>query len=163
MIKFQKPIKKKIIAVVLLIFLLYLGYSLSIRKPLWNDEMYSQVTVIDQVSYKDIMLIRFGESVNSPTFYFIQKFICDLTGYKFTKKWYKEWEISDLRSQIILRIASNIFMSLSIVFIFYYFAACYSGWIGIYAILVSLSSYMVWAHWAEARPYAIWFCLTGIQ
>ena len=54
-------------------------------------------------------------------------------------------------------------MSLSITLLFYFFTRYYSFGAGAYALLVTLSSFMVWAYWVEARPYALWFFLTTGQ
>ncbi len=139
------------------------GYRLSSAKPLWNDEIYTQINSIDQASYKDIALGRIREGNNCPLFYLIQKGICDLTQYQFPLRWDKEWNLSDHKSQIIMRINSNIFMSASIALIFYFFSRNYSIWAGVYSLLLSFSSFMVWAYWAEARPYALWVFLTTLQ
>lgn len=152
-----------IVAVVLWVTCLSVGTWLSERKPLWNDEIYTQIYSIEQLSYRDILSGRIKEGNNSPLFYLLQKGICDLTQYRFPQKWDGEWSIGDQRSQIILRLSSNVFMSLSIVLIFYFFAHYYSGWAGLYALLVSLSSFMVWSYWVEARPYSLWILLTTVQ
>jgi len=54
-------------------------------------------------------------------------------------------------------------MALSVVLIFYYFCRRYSCLAGVYSVAVSLSSFMVWSYWAEARPYALWVFLTTAQ
>ena len=54
-------------------------------------------------------------------------------------------------------------MSLAVVLIFYFFWQNYSLLAAVYSWLVSLSSFMVWAYWAEARPYALFFFLTTLQ
>lgn len=110
-----------------------------------------------------MMLGKIPEKGNAPLFYLIQKGVCQLSGYKFPFTMDGEWEVADPRSQIILRFSSNIFMSLAVVLIFYYFLRFYSLGAGIYSLFFSLSSYMVWAYWVEARPYSLWFLLTTIQ
>ena len=62
-----------------------------------------------------------------------------------------------------MRINPIIFMSLSIVMIFYFFNRNYSLLAGIYSLFISMSSFMVWFYWAEARPYALWVFLTTCQ
>jgi hypothetical protein len=54
-------------------------------------------------------------------------------------------------------------MSLALTLIFYFFSRYYSIGLGVYSFLVSISSWMVWMYWAEARPYAQWFFLTTAQ
>lgn len=149
------------------IFLLCLaiGHSLSLRRPLWNDEIYSQFKVIDIHSYFDIILLRFKtvEGNLCPAFYLIQKGVSDLFGFKFPFPWEYEWAVSEPGSQVIMRLTPNVFMSLSIAGLFYFFARNYSWGAGVYALLTTLSSFMVWAYWVEARPYALWFFLTTVQ
>ncbi len=151
------------IAIVLFFILFKIGDWLAQRKPLWNDEVYTQIYTLDDKSYLDILRIRFLEGNSCPLFYIIQKAMCDLAQYRFPHEWHQEWLVSDLKSQRFLRIPSNIFMSFSLVLIFYFFSRYYSLGTGLYSFLVSLSSYMVWVYWVEARPYAIWFFLTTAQ
>ena len=154
---------KKIIAAALFLLFLSTGNYLAQRKPLWNDEIYTQVRTLDRLSYQDILLNRMTEGNNCPLFYLIQKGICDAFHYKFPFVWDGEWYVGDLPSQTILRIGSNVFMALSLTAIFYFFARYYSGLAGFYSLLISMSSFMVWAYCAEARPYALWFFLTTLQ
>ena len=151
------------LAIGLLAICLAIGYGLSQQKPLWNDEIYTQVYTLEGNSYKNVLLGRLPEGNNCPLFYLIQKGIGDLFQYRFPQKWQGEWNVVDARGQAILRLGPNVFMSLAIVSIFYFFASYYSWWAGIYALGVSLSSFMVWAYWGEARPYALWFFLTTMQ
>ena len=141
------------------------GYWLSQRKPLWNDEIYTQVTVIDKVSYFNLLTRQNPEGNNAPLFYIIQKAVCDLTGYTFPHLWKgeSEWFYSEPRAQIILRMSSNVFMSLTIACIFYFFAKFYSGWTGLYGLVMALSTGVVWTYWVEARPYTLWVLLTTLQ
>ena len=153
-----------LISTVVLFFLcIGIGYYLSLTKPLWNDEIYTQIRSIDQASYKNIVLGRIPEGNNCPLFYLIQKGICNLLGYQFPFHWDKEWSLSDARSQVIMRLNPNIFISLTIVAIFYFFSQHYSTWAGIYSLSMSLSSFSILFYWAEARPYALWVFLTTIQ
>lgn len=143
---------------------LAIGFGLAVRKPVWNDEIFTQVSTVEKPSYLGIFLIQFEEGNGCPLFYLLQKAVCDLTGYRFPKGWSgDDWTVQDLRSQIILRINPNIFTSLTIALIFYFFTCYYSLAAGGYALLVTLSSFMIWAYWVEARPYSIWTLLTTMQ
>ena len=153
----------KLVTLILFLICLGVGFYLSKEKSLWTDEIYTQRNIIDEVSYKDILLTRFAEGNKCPLFYLIQKGVCDLSGYRFPGGWDGQWTFVDQRSQIIPRIPSNVFMSLAIIALFYFFARYYSGWAGGYALLVCFSSFMVWAYWAEARPYALWMFLSTVQ
>jgi hypothetical protein len=154
---------KKIWFIVVLLLSLYAGRWLSLQKPLWNDEIYTQERAIDALSYQDILAVKFVEGNNSPLFYIIQKAVCDLWGFQLPMEWKGEWYLSHPRAQFVMRLAPNLFMSLSIALIFYYFASRYSYGVGLYALMVTLSTHMIWAYWAEARPYALWIFLTTAQ
>src|SRR3990167_1792216 len=124
----------------LAIIFFFTGILLSQRKPLWNDELYTQKESVEKASYSEILSGQLAEGNNFPLFYLIQKAVCDVSGYRLGDQWHSEWQLSEPRGQIILRIPSNICMSLSLAIIFYYFAGQFSFWAGIYALLVALSS-----------------------
>lgn len=151
------------VSVLLFAILFLVGILLSQRKPLWNDELYTQKESVERPSYAEILSGRLPEGNNFPLFYLIQKIICGVSGYRLGDQWHSEWQLSEPRGQVILRISADIFMSLSLALIFYYFAGQFSLTAGVYALLVALSSQMVWGYWAEARPYALWFFLTTVQ
>ncbi len=151
------------IALTIFFICLAIGLWLSLKKPLWNDEIYTQIHSVEQPTFGGILTMKFVEGQMAPLFYLLQKFICMITGYKFPFPWDMEWTISDPASQIILRISSNFFMSLALALLFYFFTRYYSKWAGTYALLLALSSPMIWAYWAEARPYSIWVFLTTCQ
>lgn len=149
----------------LLVALLAIGFTLAKHKPLWNDEIFTQISTVGHLSYARILKARLPHEGNScPLFYLLQKAFCDITHYSVPKQWYEgQWGHVDPLAEILLRVNPVFFMSLSIVLIFYFFSRAYSLFAGIYSIFVSLSSYMVWAYWAEARPYALWVFLTTVQ
>ena len=72
----------KIVSFLLFIILLTVGTSLAKYKPLWTDEIYSQVRSIEKLSYGAILLGPPGEGNTCPFFYLIQKTICDIFHYK---------------------------------------------------------------------------------
>jgi len=149
----------------LLIFmaLLMVGFCLSERKILWGDEIYTQ-RGIDGHSYGDILTLHFLEGNRSPLFYIIQKTVSNVFSFRLTiQQTYEQWIIHDERSQVIMRISSNISMSLALAVIFYFFASRFSVWTGLYALVLALAMPMVWRFWVEARPYSLWFLLTTIQ
>ena len=144
--------------------LLFTGFLLSQRKVLWGDEFFTQKISIDTQSYTNILTSNFPDGNKCPLFYIIQKINSDLFAYKLP--------VADLQgirlifdpwSQIIMRIPSNVYMSLALAGIFYYFIRFYSLFAGFYALAVALVSPMVWIYWVEARPYSLWFLLTTIQ
>src|SRR6185295_844334 len=110
-----------------------LGHELSLRRPLWNDEIYTQTTVIDPRLYSDIIFFRIKklEGNSCPLFYVIQKGISDLFQYHFPLSWEHEWSVAEEGSQVIMRLSSNLFMSLSIALLVYFFARYYSWAAGI--------------------------------
>lgn len=145
---------------VLMIFGIVFGLWLAKVKTLWNDEIYTQIYTVEPSSYIDILTLCFEEGNSCPLFYLFQKAVVDISRYPFPKEWTRQW---DTASRMLLRLPANIFMTLSVVLIFYFFARYYSWVLGGYALLVSLSSYMIIIFWAEARPYALWVFLTTAQ
>ena len=144
--------------------LLASGFSLSERKLLWNDELYSQQTAIDVDSYAGILSLKFPDGNKNPLFYIIQKSVCDVFSFHLPSVYSKELNrVRDIPSQIILRIPSNFYMSLALALFFYFFTRFYSIYAAFYALSVALVSPMVWMYWVEARPYPLWFLLTTIQ
>lgn len=153
-----------LISILLLIMLLNVGSWLSKKRPLWNDEIYTQVYVIDSSSYLDILRMNFTEGNNCPLFYLVQKSIADIFNFKFPIKWAGDiWYFSDIKSQYLMRISSNVFMSLAIFLIFYYFSLNYSLLSGILSLIMCFSSFSILAYWIEARPYSLWFLLSACQ
>jgi len=130
---------------------------------MWIDELYSQTYTIDVLGFLGILRIEFTEGNLCPLFYLVQEAISRVFNYTFPLDWHQEWCVYELNSQLILRIAPNIFMSLSIVLFFWYFSVAYSFRAGFLSLITALSSFVLWAYWAEARPYALWFLLTTIQ
>src|SRR3989338_3199932 len=126
-----------IIAVLLFVLSLAIGYQLSLRRPLWNDEIYTQVTVVDPKSYADIIFFRIKrlEGNSCPLFYLVQKGVSDLFQFQFPVLWQKEWAIDQPGAQVIMRLSSDVFMSLSIALLVYFFSRYYSIFTGIYAFL----------------------------
>lgn len=150
----------------LIFFLCFnIGLLLVEHKPLWNDEIYTLIS-LEGISYPDIILGKQQEGNNAPLFYVVQKALMDALGYRIPPEWtppQSDWSHKDLVSQILLRLLPITAMALAIAIIFHFFTRRYSLAAGMYAFLVTMSSYMLWAYWAEARPYALWFFLTTIQ
>ena len=159
----NSQIKLSVISAVLGAVLIMTGFIYAVRKPLWNDELYSQVGGIQAKSYVQILVGEIDEGNNSPLFYLVQKFITQVVSFRFPLDWKGEVFVEDHRSQIILRIGSNLFMTMAAVSLFYFFARYVSLAFGLYAFLLFLSSYTVWVYWSEARPYALWILLTTWQ
>lgn len=140
------------------------GILLSPHKLLWIDECYSYHVSIDHPSYTDILKAKFFDGNRCPLFYLIQKFNCNLFSLHYPEGGAEGiHDISDARAQIIMRIPSNIYMSLALACIFYFFIRFYSLSEGLYALAAALVTPMVWLYWLEARPYSLWFLLTTIQ
>ena len=159
----MNKISSKIFCIILFLLLFSLGILLAQHKPLWNDELFTQVQGVEKLSYGEIIAGKIPEANNAPLFYLLQKTTCQAAQFKFPIVWHEEWNVSDPQSQIILRISSNIFVSLALVLIVYFFLKYYSWVSAVFVFLVSLSSVMVWAHWAEARPYALWMLFSTVQ
>lgn len=153
-----------LLSCILFVLLLAIGFWQAFHKPLWVDELFSLIHSVEGLSYGEIFLGRMQEGNNSPLFYLIQKGTLDVTGYEPPAPWLNgDWGYQDVGSQILIRVNPVVFMSLSVILIFYYFSRTFGLLAGVYSLAVSLSSFMVWAHWAEARPYALWVFLTTIQ
>lgn len=176
-------------SIVIFCTVMMVGISISKRKPLWHDEIWSLVSSIQNPTYSDIILTHFSgkhiEGNISPIFYLSEKAILDFAGYKLPTSLVKEIAelgnltvgsptffeeaskfpsyFKDKQSQIFLRIQPVFAMAMTIALIFLYFSVYYSPTLGIYSLFVTLSSYMIWAHLAEARPYATWVLLSTIQ
>lgn len=154
---------KNILSILVLIAALTIGYFLSTHKPLENDELFSHVSSVEGMSYKDILTLKIQEGNISPLFYLTQKGFLDFIGFRLPFTWNGDWFVTDLHSQAAMRHLSNLFMSLSIAMVFYFFSRYYSVAAGLYGALVVLSSFMTLAYWAVARPYALWNFLTTAQ
>ena len=132
--------------------------------PLENDELYSQTSSIAHRSYVEMLSGRIDEGNNTPLFYVVQKTIENVAAYQTPPEWYKgQWNFRHHASQLFLRLFPVFCMALGITLVFYYFAMHWHFFLGVYAVLVSLTSYMVWAYVCQARPYALWFFLTVVQ
>ncbi len=147
----------------LFVLLFVFGLRLAALKPLWNDELYSQIYSVEKLSYSQILLGQIPEGNNSPLFYILQKGVCDMTHFQLPFAWKGQWSIAQPQAQLILRLMPNFFMALALTAIFYALTVEYSLWAGWYAFLTALSSSAVWVYWVEARPYALWFALSFFQ
>ncbi len=155
---------KKILTLLLFPVLLGIGFWFALHNPLWNDEFNSLISSTLRISYLDIWLGKIGEGNNSPLFYFLQKIQCDIFSYHPPQAWLDgQWMGRYLFSQFFLRIQPVIFSAVAICAIFYFFASRYSLGAAFFSLFVSLSSLGLWNHWAEARPYSLWFLLSTLQ
>lgn len=159
----KKNIALKVTAVIFFVSFFVLGLRLAALKPLWNDELYSQVQGVEKLSYVQILLGHIPEGNNSPLFYVLQKIVCDLAHFKLPFVWDAQWSVADPQGQLILRLMPNFFMSGALAVIFYVLAVEYSWAAGFYALLTAFASGAVWTYWVEARPYALWFMLSAVQ
>ena len=157
-------LKSKLWMVYILSGLLFLtcfkfGLLLAEHKPLWNDEIYTQIGNVANKSYIDMLLGNIEEGNNSPLFYILQKGLTELVRYQTPDLWNNQ----NNYDRLLLRLNPIFFISLSITGIFFYFFRFHSLWMGIYALFITASSFMLWTYWAEARPYGLWFALTTFQ
>ena len=155
----------KILALLIFLFSFGIGLKLASLKPLWGDEIRSQSSTVNRLSYGQIFS---GRAVSSdeanvcPLFFAIQKAVGDAFSYKLAIP-HVDTYIYDAKSQIIMRLAPNFFISATLALVFFFFARYYSLGAGLFALGMALSSYSIWAYWAEARPYAMWIFLTLVQ
>ncbi len=158
----SKPIV--ILGLILIFFsCCFVGYQLSTRKVLWNDEAYTQVYNVQRFSYGQMLAGDLVEGNNSPLYYVLQKSFLSLFNYHFPYEWSGDGRVYHLRSQVLMRSVSNVCVSLAIVFIVGFFWTNSSFPAAVLALLTSISSMMVLSNWAEARPYALWFLLSVAQ
>ncbi len=146
--------------------LLLLGFRLASQKPLWNDEIYSQIASVENLSPLQMVMGHIGEGNACPLFYLTQKFICSISQYHSPVEWQKgtwAWDFDRPLDRIILRIGSVIMTALAMSLIFYFFSQSYSWITAVLSLFLSLSSGMLWQYWAEARPYSLWMLLTTLQ
>ena len=157
---------RRMIILILIMFSLFLGLGMwrASGKPLWNDEYFTLLSSTLGTSYEKMLSGHIGEGNNSPLFYFLQKLQCDLFAFHPRENWAQgKWEGEDIFAQIFLRIQPVIAIAIALCALFYYFGSRYSLLVGLYSLAVALSSFMLWQHWTEARPYALWLSLSTIQ
>ena len=149
---------------VIFVLLFLIGILLSEHKLLWIDECFTQHVSVQKPTYKDILTSNIPDGNRCPLFYLIQKINSDIFAFHYPDRESQgSADLIDARSQIIIRIPSNICMSLALAGIFYFLTRYYSIFLGIYALIIALISPMVWFYWVEARPYSLWFLLTTAQ
>jgi hypothetical protein len=152
---------KFLIAAVLFISFFALGTFLSFHKPLWNDEIHTAKEGIQKLSYLEILQGKLtGEANNFPLYYLYQKSFMDVLHYKLSQPWEGEHFLHDEKGQVILRIPSNLIIALSLTILFMFFLNSGNLFSAVISLLLTLSSYMTWAYWPEARPYALWYGLS---
>ncbi len=148
---------------ILFVLLVAFGWGVASHRCLWNDEYYSLLFITLGKSYKAIVM-GLPEGSNSPLFFILQKAQCDLFSYHPPQEWVKgHWEGVHVFDQFFLRIQSVVFMSAALSAVFFYFGRRNSWGLGLYALAVTMTSFLFWVHWTEARPYAGWFALSLFQ
>jgi len=156
----------KSVSILLYMVLVIGAFVLARHKPLWNDEIYSQVASIEKNSTIAILGGGIGEGNNCPLFYLLQKGITSLLGYHTPRDWalgLANWREGDARDRIILRIQPVLLMSAVPIIVFYFLSRIYSLWTGLLSFVLTLSTSMFWRFWAEARPYGLWVMLSALQ
>ena len=144
----------------LFFFCVWIGVNLAKDKPVEGDEVYSQTYSITAASYPSILLGKIREGNPSPLFYLIQKIVCDLTQFRNPPSWR---DFFDPYAQVLLRAPAIVAMALAVVVIYFYFVRQFNLWTGLFSVVVSLSSFMLWIYWTEARPYPLWLFFTTSQ
>lgn len=153
-----------IVATALFAGLFLLGIFLSAHKPLWSDEILTAKHTIPDASYFTIAQGNIsGEANNFPLYYVIQKTVMSASHYTLKPEWQGEHFLFDKKGQIILRIPSNFFIALALSLMVFFFIKRKDTFSAIVSFLLTISSYITWAYWPEARPYALWFGLSIIH
>ncbi len=156
----------KTISVLLFLTLAAGAFVLARHKPLWNDEIYSQVNIVEGTPVGAVLAGHFEEGNNCPLFYLLQKGITGLLNYQAPREWglgNLHWTGGGTRDRIVLRVQPVLFMSAVPVICFYFLSRCFSVWTGLFSLVLTLSTSMFWRYWAEARPYGLWVFLTALQ
>lgn len=152
---------------ILLGVLLSIGFFVALKKPLWNDEYYSHLSSIEQMTYVQMIQGKVVEGNNSPLFYALQKLVVSVSGFQTPEEWrkgVKHWDdFKYPQARLILRIVPIVSISLSILLIFCYFYKFHSLVSGTLSIFLSASSITMWVFLAEARHYGLWLFLTTAQ
>jgi hypothetical protein len=148
----------------LLVFAILLGIGtfLASQKPLWTDEIFTQEN-IDQFSYSQLLTGKMKEGNLCPLFYVVQKLFLSAFNYHLPIKWQGEYSMYEPLGQVLIRIPAVLYMTFGLTLIFWIFAKNYSTRLGLWALVITLSSPAVWMYWAESRPYSLWFLLTTVQ
>jgi len=157
--------QRPVFSIPILTFLVFvsffcIGLTLAQNKPLWNDELYTQIHSVERFTVWETIRGDLEEGNSTPLFYLIQKGFCWFAQYKIPFKWTGAAYVNEPYGQIILRLNPIFFTSFMVALIFYFFARYYSLGCGLYSLLISLGCFIFWTYWAEARQYAQWMFFT---
>jgi hypothetical protein len=140
-----------------------IGQNVAWHKPLWTDEIFTQVSTNEGRSYLDIVCLRTEEGNRCPLFFLIQKAAMEALHFRLPFAWQREGFVVHRLSQEMMRLPAVVFMSLAIALMFWFFCRYYSVAAGVLVFLMALASIVVWFYWAEARAYSFWMLLTTCQ
>ncbi len=149
-------------SIILFALCLIVGLRLAAHNPLENDEIYSQLHSIEGLSYGQILAGQVPEGNNCPLFYSLQKTFLNALRFTLPGPWEPEQNICDDRAQIVMRILPIVCMAGAMALMWNFFARR-SIIAAILAVLLGLTSPLIWTYWAQARPYSLWMLLTTAQ
>ncbi|MBF0571608.1 MAG: hypothetical protein HQL12_07010 [Candidatus Omnitrophica bacterium] len=160
--------------IILGVVLFAVGIWLSMRKPLWCDELYGQKITIEGSSWGKVLTGRINDEGNNfPLYYVLQKAMMSVIRLPLPDDLGKDFQLPVIhrkynhliypRGQILLRLLPDILMTSAIVLLVRFWWVRQGVVVGLIALLSALSSGMVWWYWVEARPYPLWFLLTLLQ
>lgn len=152
-----------ILTLILFVLLFSLGLRIAELRPLWNDEIFTQLHSVQNKSYGDIMEGNIPEGNNFPLFYIIQKLIIQSFQFELPKNWEGVGYGAHDLGQIILRLQGNLVISLTLCLVFYFLSYHFYFFWGMYTLFLFLSSGVIWVYWAEARPYGLWIFITALH
>ena len=158
-----KKISALFLTLILCALFFSLGFKIAELRPLWNDEIFTQLHSVQHKSYGDILGGHLPEGNNFPLFYLIQKIIVQSFQFELPKNWEGVGYGSHDLGQIILRLQGNVVTTLTLGLMFYFVSYHFSLLWGIYTLILCLSSSIIWVYWAEARPYGLWIFITALQ
>lgn len=158
-----KKLSVLLLTLILCVLFFSLGFKIAEQRPLWNDEIFTQLHSVQHKSYGDILGGRLPEGNNFPLFYLIQKIIVQSFQFELPKNWEGVGYGTHELGQIVLRLQGNVVTTLTLGLIFYFMSYHFSIWWGIYTLILCLSSNIIWVYWAEARPYGLWIFITALH
>lgn len=160
---YAKKLSALLLTLILCVLFFSLGFKIAEHRPLWNDEIFTQLHSVQHKSYGDIFGGNLPEGNNFPLFYLIQKIIVQAFQFELPKNWEGVGYGSHDIGQIILRLQGNVVTTLTLGLMFYFVSYHFSLLWGIYTLILCLSSSIIWVYWAEARPYGLWIFITALH
>ncbi len=141
------------------------GLLVAVNKYFWADEVH-YLNHINSFSYLDMILgMCKVDPSRFPLFHLVEKTYVNFL-HLFNIRWpgiLEATSYANLPLQVWYRIPPIVFISLAVAFSFYFYSRYFGVALGVLNLIASISTYMLWAHIAENRQYALWFLITTVQ